>query len=180
MLPDDVPDSVLGCFASRKFRIKPMGKRGSAVTCGSPPRRRPYSADAASRHHRALPLKLIMKIGPLPDACQTPAGRTGTRLSLRQNAMDPGFHGVPACPAHLERAADGAGVTGVRYGAPVADRARPASRPLDVACAYRGARARCGAQANRPPVRLSDCAVRLCRPGHPPVPVSCRRGSAGC
>jgi hypothetical protein len=69
-----------------------MGKRGSAVTCGSPPRRRPYSADAASRRHRALPLKLIMKIGPLPDACQTPAGRTGTRLSLRQNALDPGFH----------------------------------------------------------------------------------------
>jgi hypothetical protein len=27
--------------------------------------------------------------------------RTGTRLSLRQNALDPGFHGVPAWPGAL-------------------------------------------------------------------------------
>jgi hypothetical protein len=51
------------------------------VTCGSPPRRRPYGADAASRRHRALPLKLIMKIGPLPDAAR--------RLP---DALEPGFH----------------------------------------------------------------------------------------
>ena len=37
-----------------------------------------------SRRHSALPLKLIMKIGPLPDACQTPAGRL--------HALEPGFH----------------------------------------------------------------------------------------
>jgi hypothetical protein len=37
--------------------------------------------------------KLIMKIGPLPDA------------------LDPGFHSVPAGPAHPDRDADGAGVT---------------------------------------------------------------------
>jgi hypothetical protein len=39
------------------------------------------------------------------------AGRTGTGLSLRQNALDPGFHGVPAGPAHAEREADGADVS---------------------------------------------------------------------
>src|SRR6185437_12394607 len=50
-------------------------------------------------------------------------GRTGTRHSRRWNALDPGFHGVPAGPIHPDRAADGAGVTGVRYGARAADRA---------------------------------------------------------
>jgi len=38
-----------------------------------------------------------------------PAARTETGHSLRQNALDPGFHRVPAGPAHPERAADGAG-----------------------------------------------------------------------
>ena len=37
---------------------------------------------------------------PLPDACRTPAGRTGTGIPLRQNALlnalDPGFHCVRA------------------------------------------------------------------------------------
>ena len=28
------------------------------------------------------------------------AGRTGSGVTLRQNALDPGFHGVPAGPAH--------------------------------------------------------------------------------
>jgi hypothetical protein len=59
----------------------------------------------------AVELKLIMKIGPLPDACRTPAGRDETGLPVRSNALEPGFHGVPAGPAHPDRAADGAGVT---------------------------------------------------------------------
>jgi hypothetical protein len=54
---------------------------------------------------------LMMKIGPLPDACRTPAGRTETGDSLRQNALDPGFHRVPAGSAHPDRDADGVGVT---------------------------------------------------------------------
>jgi hypothetical protein len=48
-----------------------------------------------------------MKTGPLPDtcralpgACRTPAGRHETGLSLRQDALDPGFHGVPNGSAH--------------------------------------------------------------------------------
>ena len=88
-------DSVLGCFASRKFRIKPMG---------TPPGRR-----------RALPRTLPDAAGRLPE-------RTETRNSWRQNALDPGFHGVPAGPIHPNRAADGAGVTGVRYGVSAAAR----------------------------------------------------------
>jgi hypothetical protein len=43
-----------------------------------------------------------------PGQDTLPVG-TGTGLSLRQNALDPGFHGVPAGPAHPERDADGAG-----------------------------------------------------------------------
>jgi hypothetical protein len=54
---------------------------------------------------------LIMTIGPLPDACWTPAGRTETGDSLRQNALDPGFHGVPAGLAHPGRDADGVDVS---------------------------------------------------------------------
>src|SRR5438105_9783220 len=93
MLPDDgALDSVLGCFASRKFRIKPMGKRGSAVTCGSP--------------------------GPLPDPGWTYWNPAFTALERTGS----GVHGVPAGPIHPDRAADGAGVTGVRYGARAADR----------------------------------------------------------
>jgi hypothetical protein len=46
-----------------------------------------------------------------PPPCRTLAGRTGTGLPLRQNALDPGFHGVPAGPAHPDRDADGADVT---------------------------------------------------------------------
>jgi hypothetical protein len=56
-------------------------------------------------------LELIMKIGPLPDACRTHAGRHETGLSLRQDALDPGFHGVPNGSAHPGPDADGAGVT---------------------------------------------------------------------
>jgi hypothetical protein len=47
---------------------------------------------------------LTMKIGPA-------AGRHGIGDSLRQNALDPGFHGVPLGPARTDRDADGAGVT---------------------------------------------------------------------
>jgi hypothetical protein len=50
---------------------------------------------------------LIMKIGLLPDAAE----RTGSGVSLRQSALDPGFHGVPPDPARTDRDADGAGVT---------------------------------------------------------------------
>ena len=202
MLPvDGAPDSDLGCFASRKFRIKPMGKRGSAVTCGSSPRRRPYGVDTAFISHQ-LKCRLAYvdhedrptaeRCRTPPERCRAPPGRTGTRHSLRPSALDPGFHGVPAGPIHPDRAADGAGVTGVRYGARAAT-ARPASRLLDGACAYHGARARCGAQADRRPFGSptvlssraaqpccptvpSDRAIRRLRPCHPRVLVSCGRG----
>jgi uncharacterized membrane protein YdfJ with MMPL/SSD domain len=36
---------------------------------------------------------------------------TGSGVSLRQNALDPGFHGVPTGPANTDRGADGAAVT---------------------------------------------------------------------
>jgi len=39
------------------------------------------------------------------------AGPAGPGVSLRQNALDPGFHGVPTRSAHLDREADGVGVT---------------------------------------------------------------------
>ena len=45
-----------------------------------------------------------------PAAGRLP-GRTGTGLSLRQDALDPGFHCVPTGPAHPDRDAGGAGVT---------------------------------------------------------------------
>jgi len=54
-----------------------------------------------------------MRIGPLPDALKpssVESRRTGFGVSRRQNALDRGFHGVPAGPAHPDRDADGAGV----------------------------------------------------------------------
>src|SRR6185437_10961926 len=48
-------------------------------------------------------------------AAERPAGRTGTRLPLRQDAVDPGFHCVPADAAHPDRDADGADVSWVRF-----------------------------------------------------------------
>ncbi len=47
---------------------------------------------------------MIMKIGPLPEACRTLTGGL-------PDAVDPGFHGVPAGPAHPDHEADGAGMT---------------------------------------------------------------------
>src|SRR6185312_13937669 len=49
--------------------------------------------------------------GRLLDASRPPAGRRETGIPVRSNALDPGFHGVPAGPAHLNQDADGAGVT---------------------------------------------------------------------
>jgi len=39
------------------------------------------------------------------------AGRNETGHSLRQNAVDLGFHGVPVGPVHPDREADGADVS---------------------------------------------------------------------
>jgi hypothetical protein len=60
--------------------------------------------DAAlmSSQLNAVSPRLIMTIGPLPDGMKP--------NSLRQNALDPRFHGVPAGPAHTPGEADGAGV----------------------------------------------------------------------
>jgi hypothetical protein len=58
----------------------------------------------------SVSLMLIMTIGPLPDARQTPAGRHESGDSLRY-ALDPGFHGVMTGPAHPNRDADGVGVS---------------------------------------------------------------------
>jgi hypothetical protein len=172
-----VPDSVLGCFASRKFRIKPMGKRGSAVTCGSPPPRRPYSVDAAFTSSQRIAAQVDHEnrsaAGRRPDACTHWNG-----LSLRQNALDPGFHGLPVGPGHPDRDSDGAGVTRVRYGARAADRAtsQPPARwclcvprcPCALWCASESP-ARSALRLCRPTVP-SDCAVGLCRPDVPSGP----------
>ena len=50
------------------------------------------------------PFKSIMTIGPA-------AGRHESGISLRQNALDLGFHAVRADPAHPESDADDSGVT---------------------------------------------------------------------
>jgi predicted ester cyclase len=47
--------------------------------------------------------------GQLPPDRASPE-RTGSRVSLRQNALDPGFHRVPNGPERPDRNADGAGV----------------------------------------------------------------------
>ena len=49
----------------------------------------------------------ILKISLVPDA----SGRHGTGDSLRQDALDPGFHGVPPGPERTDRDTDGADVT---------------------------------------------------------------------
>jgi hypothetical protein len=40
-----------------------------------------------------------MTNGWLPDAMEPALERTGAGISLRQNALEPGFHDVPAGPA---------------------------------------------------------------------------------
>ena len=47
---------------------------------------------------------LILKIGLVPD-------RHGTGNSLRQSALDSGFHDVPPGPARADGDANGVGVT---------------------------------------------------------------------
>jgi hypothetical protein len=54
---------------------------------------------------------LIVTISLLRDAWRTPAGHAGSGLSLRQHALDPGFHDVLAGPAHTNRDADDVGVS---------------------------------------------------------------------
>ena len=168
-------------------------------------------------------LTLIVKFGPLPNAPGTPPercrpppgrlpaaadrlpaaagrrrappGRTETRNSWRQDALDPGFHGVPAGPIHPHRAADGAGVTGVRYGASAAARTTSKSPapmvPVGTAVPVRAVVLKRFAgpfgsptvpvrPAVRPavgpcrPTRRravpSDSALRRLRPGHPQAP----------
>jgi len=44
------------------------------------------------------------------SVARAPAGRTGPGVSPRQNAVDPGFHGVPVGPAHQYGDADGVDV----------------------------------------------------------------------
>ena len=56
----------------------------------------------------ALPCELIMKIGLLPDPCRTHWIRA---FQCARTHWMPGFHGVPAGPAHSDRGADGAEVT---------------------------------------------------------------------
>ncbi len=159
-------------------------------------------------------LMLIMKIGPLPNAagrppercrtpperCRTPSGtlsgasrappgRTGTRNSRRKNALDPGFHGVPAGPIHPDRAADGAGVMGACYCARAPDRAtsKPPDRwclwvwrcPCALWCAGRSP-ARSALRPCRPTVPSdlpSSRAVRGLRPCRPPAPAVPSSGS---
>ena len=53
----------------------------------------------------------VAALRSLSAALDKDARRDETGLSLRQNALDPGFHNVPADPAHPDRDADGAGVT---------------------------------------------------------------------
>jgi len=77
--------------------------------------------------------------------------------------------------------------------APALRTARPASRLLDGACGYRGARARCGAQADRRPFGSPTVPSSRARPAgpsdwcHPQAPTAIRGfwcpaagGSAGC
>jgi hypothetical protein len=64
----------------------------------------------------AASLKLIMKIGSLPDACRAPDRTPGGNLEdalpdALEYALDPGFHDVPAGPEHPDYEANGAGVT---------------------------------------------------------------------
>jgi hypothetical protein len=116
-----------GCYDPRNRRQIAMllGSPGRAgcgwdATVGFRPsgiaRTRPHGVNAAFIlfQRDAAQLKLIMKIGLLPDALEpgshcvrTP---TGSRDSLRQNAVDPGFHCVSAGLEHPDRKADGAGV----------------------------------------------------------------------
>ena len=83
----------------------PGSRASGSGTAGRAGTARPLlpTARARSRYSRRSPEPR--------SPCRTPAGRHGTGFSLRQDALDPGFHGVPAGPAHSDREADGAGGT---------------------------------------------------------------------
>jgi hypothetical protein len=59
-----------------------MGKRGSAVTCGSSPRRRPYGADTAFISHQFNARLAYVDHEDRPTARRLP------------DALEPGIHGV--------------------------------------------------------------------------------------
>jgi hypothetical protein len=74
------------------------------------------SAPVGCRHDNALPSVTVIAIyrNPITWVMRSGAafsGRAETRVSLRQNALDPGFHDVPTGPAYPDRGVDDAGVT---------------------------------------------------------------------
>src|SRR6185503_1762396 len=71
---------------------------------------RARNVSQSHQHHQQRisgQLTLIRTLGLLLDA----AGRSGTGVSRRWNALDQGVHDVPTGAAHPDREADGAGVT---------------------------------------------------------------------
>ena len=69
------------------------------VTGGGQPG--PFGINTAISRLQRTPRELIMKIGLLPDPCRThwiraftALERAGSGVSWRQDALDPGFHGV--------------------------------------------------------------------------------------
>ena len=74
------------------------------VTGGGQPG--PFGINTVISRIGGRPRELIMKPDLLPHPCRTHWIRAFTALEL-----DPGFHGVPAGPAHSDHGADGAGVT---------------------------------------------------------------------
>jgi hypothetical protein len=69
--------------------------------------RRIVTLSPAGRHVKA---NIYVKASRIDISRHSFRARGGTGLSLRQNALDLGFHGVPAGLAHPERDADGTGV----------------------------------------------------------------------
>jgi len=65
-----------------------------------------HSPDGAGRHLA----KLVEGLAALLAAGEPPAGRTGSGVSRRQNALDPGFHDVRPGPARTNSDADDARV----------------------------------------------------------------------
>ena len=67
----------------------PVGeRRAPSMACANTPKETPPRSSSTPGSESPSP------------RCRTPPGRPGSGLPRRQNALDPGFHDVPAGPAH--------------------------------------------------------------------------------
>src|SRR6185312_8625744 len=127
-----------------------------------PPQPRP-DAPRVPRLNRPRPAARARDC-PARDRRRTPAGRTGSGLSLSPSALDPGFHGVPAGPAHRLRTRSDRNPGLAGLGCHETRVPRGSCGAADQAAPFRLTGSR-GQSAGRVPFTVAGSLSAACRPG---------------